>query len=63
MDQQQFNYLLSMQSQWRKQYEIQERIIKQEKQQLYKSKNYYGNSAEYQRHRNRTLHIDPSLQS
>ena len=60
MEQERFNYLLSMQSQWRKQYVIQEREVKQEKKELYKSKHHYSNSAEYQRHKNRS-DVDTSL--
>jgi hypothetical protein len=60
MEPERFNYLLSMQSQWRKQYVIQEREVKQEKKELYKSKKYYSNSPEYQRHKNRS-DVDTSL--
>ena len=60
MEQEQFNYILSMQSQWRKQYVIQEQEKQKQKAVIYKSKNHYSNSAEYQRHRNRSA-PNPSL--
>lgn len=49
MEQSQFNYLLSKQSEWKELYMIQERATKDLKQTEYKAKKYYSNSAEYQR--------------
>jgi hypothetical protein len=60
MEQERFNYLLLMQSQWRKQYAIQQQENKKIKKEVYKSKHHYSNSAEYQRHRNRS-DVDTSL--
>ena len=41
MNQKRFQYLLTMQSVWRKQYAIQEREVKQQKKELFNSKKYY----------------------
>ena len=51
-----------MQSQWRKEYVIQEQENKKQKAVIYKSKNYYSTTAEYRRHRNRS-DVHTSLQS
>lgn len=58
----QFNYILSMQSQWQKEYALQVRATKNLKRDLHNARQYYLNSPEYLLHKNRSV-VVPSLQS
>lgn len=49
MDQERFNYLLSMQTAWANEYQSNQKILKEQKYKTYVDKRYYSNSKEYQR--------------
>lgn len=50
----QFNYVLSMQSQWQKEHALQVRSTKNLKRDLHNARQYYLNSPEYLLHKNRS---------